>query len=425
MKRLLVARIVAMLTCVIAASAPEARADAVTYWNEIAVRSVTIGRPSPVGFLDLAIVQAAVHDAVQAFEQRFETYRAKIDGATGSPEAAVAAAAHGVLAGLYPGQRPELDQEYMQFLQARGLVGDPGIVTGEQAAAVLLTEYRAAPNPPLPDYRGGLEIGMWRPTPSDLGNPPSPPPFAPHALVYLATTKPFTMTSPSQFRPQPPPSVQTDRYRRDYEEVKAYGARFNSARTPEQTDLGLFWSDNVVTQWSLALRTLAEQRLTRLGDTARLFALAYMATSDALIACWDAKLHYSYWRPITAIHEGDEDGNPKTQGDRSWLPLLNTPNYADYPSGANDVSGAMTSVIERFFGTPEVTFTVTSNAPNVVQRSRTYNTTTEAAAEVVDARIYLGFHFRFADEAARRQGTQVGHWTATRFLRPLPRKAVK
>lgn len=422
MKRLSVARVVAMLVCALAGWASDARADAVTYWNEIAVRAVTIGRPSPVGFLDLALVQAAVHDAVQAFERRYEAYHAAIDGATGSPEAAVAAAAHGVLAGLYPAQRTELDRDYLQFLEARGLAGNPGIVAGEQAAAALLTQYRAAPNPPLPPYRGGTEIGMWRPTPSDLGNPPSPPPYADHALVYLASVVPFTLHAASQFRPQPPPSVQSGRYRRDYDEVKAYGARFSTVRTPGQTDMAYFWSDNVVTQWSRTLREIAEQRLTRLGDSARLFALAYLATADALIACWDAKLHYSYWRPITAIHEGDEDGNPKTAGDPSWQPLLNTPNYADYPSGANNVSGVMTSVIERVFGTDEVAFTVTSNAPNVVQRTRAYARTGDAAREVVDARMYLGFHFRFADEEALRQGTRVAHWTFTRYLRPLPRK---
>jgi hypothetical protein len=127
-------------------------------------------------------------------------------------------------------------------------------------------------------------------------------------------------------------------------------------------------------------------------------------------------------RLITAIHEGDLDGNPKTEGDPSWLPLLNTPNYAEYPSGANNVSAAMTGILERFFGTDEISFSITSNAPNVVQRTRSYTRTTEAAREVVDARMFPGFHFRFADVEAYQQGTRVAHWVYSKAMRPLPLK---
>lgn len=397
-------------------SAP-AFADAVTTWNEITLRAVTAGRPGPGGLLDIAVVQAAVHDAVQAYEGRFRPYRVRITHVAGSPAAAVAAAARGVLVGLYPAQQAALDADYQAFLVANGLVGDPGAAVGEVAAAALLPEHRPVPNPPLPPYVGGTGVGEWRPTPSDIGVPPSPAPFSPMAFVYLATTTPFTLRRPSQFRPEPPPALTSDRYARDYDEVKAYGARFSAVRTPAQTDVAYFWTDNVVAQWNRTLRAIAETHLHSLGDSARLFALANLATADALISCWDAKRYYSFWRPITAIHEGDNDGNPKTEGDAAWLALVNTPNYPDYTSGANSVSGAMTGILSRFFGTDRMTFTMTTNAPLATQKVREYTRFSDVAREVVDARILLGIHFRFADEEARRHGARVAHWTFSKYLK--------
>jgi hypothetical protein len=393
--------------------------DAVTFWNAITVRAVTIGRPGPVGFLDVALVQAAVHDAVQAIEGRFEPYHAAIPNAFGSPAAAVAAATHDVLVGLYPAQQGALDSDYLGYLQANGMIGDPGLTAGQQAATALLTQYRPAPNPPLPPYVGGTRLGEWRPTPSYIGTPPAPPPFSPMATLYLAFTTPFTLHQPSQFRPQPPPPLRSTRYARDYDEVKEYGSRFNSARTPAQTDLAYFWTDNVVAQWNRVLRAIADAHLPEAGDSARLLALANLATADALIACWDGKHHFSFWRPVTAIQEGDDDGNPRTVGDSTWEPLINTPNYPEYPSGATNVAAAMTAMLEHFFGTDNVHFTVASNAPLVVQKTRTFSRFSDAAREVVDARILLGIHFRSADEQARRQGSRVAHWTFRKFLRPI------
>jgi hypothetical protein len=366
-------------------------------------------------------VQAAVHDAVQAFENRFEPYHVSIDGATGAPAAAVAAAAHGVLAGLYPAQKAALDADYAAYLAANGLTGDPGIAVGAQAAAALLTQHRAIPSTPIPPYVGGTAAGEWRPTPSEIGNPPAPPPFSPMAMLYLAFTEPFTLNRPSQFRPAPPPPLTSERYRRDYDEVKIYGGRVNSARTAEQTDLAYFWTDNVVTQWNRALRAIADANLTRLGDSARLLALANLATADALIACWDSKYHFSFWRPITAIREGDADGNANTLGDAAWHPLVNTPNYPDYTSGANNVSGAMTATLQNVFGTDALTFAITSNAPLALQKTRTYTRISDAAQEVVEARMLLGIHFRFADDEARRQGERVANWAFRKYLRAAPR----
>ena len=144
-----------------------------------------------------------------------------------------------------------------------------------------------------------------------------------------------------------------------------------------------------------------------------------MAIADAYITSWDSKTHWNFWRPVTAIHEGDNDGNPRTAGDTAWQPLITTPNYPDYTSGANNNSGAVTTILANVFGTDEVTFLMTSNTSEVIQKTRMYNRFSDAAADVVDARVYLGIHFRFADLVARRQGTHVANWAFSHFLRPI------
>jgi hypothetical protein len=406
-------RIVALIVFLAVSGAASAHADAVS-WNAVTVEAVTAGRPGGPGFLDVALVHAAMHDAVQAIQQRFEPYAAKLRG-SGSLDAAAGAATHGVLVGIYPKQQGIVDAKYKEFLASTGLTGNPGLAVGQQAAAVLLKQHR--PATALPDYKGGSMPGAWRPTPSSIGSPPVPAPFSPMADLYLMETKPYTLERPSQFRPEAPPALPSAVYLRDYNEVKALGARVTATRTPAQTDLAYFWAGNFVTQWNGALRSIVDARRIDVGDSARLFALANLAAADAAIACWDSKRHFSFWRPVTAIRE--DDGNPQTVADAAWEPLINTPNYPDYTSGANNVTAAMTTILERFFGTNNFTFSVTTDVPLAAQKTRTFKRFSDAAAEVVEARILLGIHFRFADEVARTQGTQVANWTHSRFLRPL------
>ena len=201
--------------------------------------------------------------------------------------------------------------------------------------------------------------------------------------------------------------------------MKSLGAFANSARTAEQTDLAYFYTDNFPAQWNRTLRGIANRYLHRTGDSARLLALANLATADAMISSWDSKRFYAFWRPVTAIHEGDADGNPATAGDAAWQPLINTPNYPDYTSGANNVSGAMTRTLQLYFGTDRVAFDIESRAPQAIQKTRRYYRFSDAAEDVVNARILLGIHFRFADLAARAQGRKVADWTFNHFLLPL------
>jgi hypothetical protein len=395
-------------------------ADAVTDWNEITMTAATQGRPGPLGQLDVALVQIAVHDAVQAIDKRFEPYHVDVRGAKGSRSAAVAAAAHDVLVGIYPAQSASIDAAYYNYLADKGLMGDPGLLAGQKVAAGILPLRRVAPDPLPPPFVGGTNPGEWRPTDSFIGTPAGPPaPFSPMYSPWMANLDPFTLTSPARFRAEPPPALTSERYRRDYEEVKALGAFSNSSRTPEQTDVAYFYSENFFTQWNRALRSISNRYIHRTGDRARLFALANMAAADAVIASWDSKKFYALWRPLTAIREGNNDGNPRTVGDAAWQPLVNNPNYPDYTSGANVVTAAILRTLAQFFGTDRVSFDVTSVAPLAVQKTRTYNRFSDAAQDVVDARVYLGIHFRFADTAARTQGERVAEWAFDHFLLPL------
>ena len=255
-------------------------------------------------------------------------------------------------------------------------------------------------------FLGGTGPGEWRPT---------LPAFAPMLTPWLGDVVPFTLRDPEQLRASPPPPhLGSGEYAHDYNEVKALGGMVSAARTPEQTALALFYTDNFFVQWERILRDIADANINNIGDSARLFALAYMAAADAFITAWDSKKFWNFWRPITAIREGENDGNPRTAGDPTWLPLLPTPPYPDYTSGANNLTGAMTRTLEHFFG-DRTTFSVFSTPVN---RTITYHRFSDMADDVVDVRIYQGIHFRSADEVGRRQGTRAADWAVSHFLRP-------
>jgi hypothetical protein len=394
-----------------------AAADAVTDWNDIANNAVAAGRPGPIGIHDLAVVQLAVHDAVQSYERRFEPYYTQVTGAKGSKSAAVAAAAHGVLVAFYPAQAATLDTTYTTWLANNGLTGDLGIAVGEAVAARAATLRRLDPNPLPPPYTGTNAIGQWRSTENFLGAPPPPP--APMHAPFMGSFHPFALTGPARYRAPPPPALDSARYAADYNEVKEKGALTGSTRTAEQTDIAYFWTDNFVVQWNRAVRGIIDARVPNMGNRARLLALVNMSIADALITSWESKLHYNLWRPLNAIREGEFDGNPNTAGDPLWQPLVNTPPYPEYTSGANSVTGAATKSLQLFFGRDNISFKVTSNAPNVVKKERTFASFTAASQQVVVARIYLGFHFRFGDVEGRKAAREVAEYVHDHYLLPL------
>lgn len=436
LSRMLIVHILLALMLLVGVSSPSTRADAATStdtdaatdWNAIAVQVLAPpppapARPVPIVFLDLAIVQAAVHDAVQAIDRRFEPYHVEIQGASGSPEAAAAKAAHDVLVNILPGQAASLDTTYHDYLATHYLAeDDPGVRAGELAAAGILA-LRAndgrLPNPPPPPFIGGTDPGVWRPTPSLQAGPP--PSFAPMAAPWLSQVPPFTLKSGDQFRADAPPPLSSQRYAENYNEVKALGARFNSTRTLEQTQLASFYTGNLFIVYTQTLRDAAAANTDNIGDNARLLALGTLAMADSLITAWDSKSEYVFWRPITAIREGENDRNVHTAGDPTWEPLINTPNYPEYTSGANNAAGALTRMLELYFGADDITFMVISANPQVDpnMRTRTYHRFSDLSWDIVDVRIYQGIHFRFGDEAGRTQGRHVAEWVFRRFLQPI------
>lgn len=406
-------KIIALLAFLLASPAA-VRADAVADWNAVAVQATITGaRPGATGVLDVAMVQAAVYDAVQAIEGKYRPYHVVIPGASGSPVAATAKAARDVLVNRFPAQAASIHGAYLLYLSNHGLTeADPGVAVGATAAAGIIA-LRAGdgsfPVPPPPPFVGGNAVGVWRPT---------PPAFAPMVAPWLGGVTPFTLNSPSQMRAATTPALNSPEYTRDYNEVKAMGALSGSARTAAQTDLALFWNLNYPPVWNRVTRDLAAAHVDNIADSARLFALVDMSMADALITAWDSKSSYVAWRPITAIQEGDNDGNPRTVGDPSWQPLVVTPAYPDYTSGANNLTWAATRSLALYFGTEEMNFSVTTTNPAAIQQTRSFTRFSDAGEEVVNARIWEGIHFRFADEAARKQGRLVAQWAHGHFLRP-------
>jgi len=417
-------RTAAAVACALAAAtwvAP-ASANVVTEWNAIAVSCIPRGGPATA--LDLSLVHAAMHDAVQAIEKRYQPYFSTPSAVgTESKAAAAAAAAYWVLTDnrVCPDTvQPTLDAAFLPYKNG----ADAGLAVGKAAAdALLATEYRAD-NGAV--WGGKIGVGEWRPTPPGNAN---------MAFVYVATTRPFVMDKPEQFRPGPPPPVTSDKYTREYNEVKEKGSVQAHPATPAcpapaDTDMARFWGGNIGAQWNQAYRDVAIDRQLGIGDTARLFALGNLAAADAGIAVWDSKLYYNYWRPITAIREGDTDGNPNTAGDPTWTPFISSPHlssqnpaYPDYVSGANGVTGAYTQILQLYFRNDNVPLAI-NKAPlaatvPICTTPRLYRKISQAMDEVVEARILLGIHFRSADTVARTLGQRVGWNTFTHALQPI------
>jgi hypothetical protein len=279
-----------------------------------------------------------------------------------------------------------------------------GIQYGRQAAeriiALRAEDGRYGPN----TFDMAPAPGVWRPT---------PPANAPFFGKYLSTTTPLMIESPSQFRPGPPPDMTSAEYAQDFEEVKAFGSKEGSARTPLQTETGLFISTIVPGPLQAALRDLAVRREMDISDRARLFAAVNMSVADAIITCWDSKNHFGFWRPITAIQLAEEDGNPATTADPAWDSLLPNPPYPDYTSGLNSVIGSSTRALTRVLGTDRIDLHITSPVTNT---TRHYEFADPIYADAVDGRVWAGLHFRFADVAAMAQGQQVADYALDRYF---------
>jgi len=392
-----------------------ARADVVLDWNGLAARLIVgpggANKVPPLGLVDLAIVHTAIYDAVNAVEGfPFEPYGVQPTVTTpASAEAAAARAGRDVLLALYPLRSGDIETLYDSSLMAipDGPAKANGVDVGEQAAAgILALRANDGRNAGTTIVEPPEAPGVWIRTPPGFLAPQAP---------WAASITPWTLNSSDQFRPEPPPELDSDTWVRDYDEVKALGPGTGSTRTAEQTNIGRFWADPPMLQWNRAWRGISIGAGLSVQDNARLFAMLATASSDSLIACWDAKYHYMFWRPVTAIRAGG--GNPELTDDPSWLGLVTTPNHPEYPAAHGCFSGASVETLSYFFRTDDFTFTITSNFAGVTTPVRTYSSFSQALQEVLDARIYGGMHYRNSTHKGALVGKQVSHFATRHFFR--------
>ncbi|MGZ8617876.1 MAG: vanadium-dependent haloperoxidase [Actinomycetota bacterium] len=382
-------------------------------WNAVAVATIVVdaGKANAEAFMWYAYEQAAVYNAVVGITRRYELYKWGHLGPQGaSPEAAAAVAAHDVLLKYFPGSETRLTDALTASLGAipDGSAKDAGVAYGAQAALRII-ELRAD------DGRFGDVTfdepeapGVWRPT---------PPTFTPFFDPWLAELEPFMRASPSQFRPGPPPGLKTDVYTREFREVKRLGSLTSEDRTPGQTQTALFFSDIGVGPVQAGLRDLVTRLGMDISDSARVFAAVDLSVADAIIASWDAKLHYHWWRPITAIQLANTDGNPNTSRGADWEPLIINPPYPDYPSGLNPVIAATGRALAGLLGLGggEIDLYLTSVAAD---ETRHYTTKAQLIHDAVDSRVWSGIHFRTADRVGAEIGKLVARRAMSRFFQP-------
>ncbi len=376
------------------------------------------GYAPQLGAIYLAMSHGAVYDAVNAIEGGYQPYLAGLSADPGaSVNAAAATAAHHVLVGLVPAlpqaTRDRLDAEYASSVaDAAALESaasiDDGITVGAAAAAAMLAERAGDgrfPSTPF-TFAQGTALGQWRST-----SPPATDPFA-----WVANVRPFMLTSGSQLRSSGPLPLTSAEYAAEYNEVKALGSATGSTRTAAQTQLALFYTPNPVEMYNRAFRGIAGQQGLSPADEARFYAMVNLAGADALISCWNDKAFWAYWRPITAIREGDNDGNPATAGDPTWTSLIPSPPYPDQPSGYNCLTGAMMNTAAEFFGSKKFEFTVAHATPG--GPSRTYSRFTDVVKDTIEARLCLGIHFRTPDVQGAIIGKRTSQWLDRHYFQP-------
>lgn len=392
------------------------RGDAVIVWNETllnAIRADVTGPPQAARAL--AMVHLAMYDAVQAATGSGETYHFAGSARPGtSAPVAASQAAYRVMLGLFPKQAEILAAARSESLAAvpRGPGRRWGIRLGDAVGADMIALRANDGSSAFVAYNSGVEPGDWVPTPPRF--------LAPLAPQWPNVT-PFVIASGSQFRPGPPPDLASVEYAEAYNEVKLLGAAHSTARTPDQTALSKFWSDLPGTtftppgHWNQIAQDAALRERLGLVRTARLFAVLDAALADAGICCWDAKYAYDFWRPVTAIRQGDLDGNPETAADPTWTPLWATPNFQSYTSGHSTFSGAAQAVLESVFGR-EFSFSDAGD-PTLGLPERSFVSLEQAAEEAGMSRVYGGIHFQFDNMVGLHGGRALGRYVVDRFGR--------
>ena len=395
-----------------------AGASTVTQWNETATTALitTGGQPPPVAVIHLAMVHAAVFDAVNAIDGGYTPYLVK-PAATpfDSQDAAAATAAYEVLVSIVPGQQATLLAARDAILNAIpvGPAKTGGINAGHTAAQAMIANRMndgrfGTPGFPVPAV---LEPGDWRPVLPAFGN---------DLAAWVRNVRPFMIESAEQFRTRGPWDLTSPQYAREFDEVKSLGSLTSTTRTQDQTDASRYWgSANPPATWSRIVRGLDTQEGLSTADGARLYAQLYLTTADTFIAVWADKAYWSFWRPITAIREADTDGNAATEKDAGWLPLLPNPPYPEHPSGHLALSGSFVETLQEFFHTDQLAWTDTARVSPTETITRSYTKLSDALKEIIDARIWSGIHFRRADEASADLAKEVAKWRQHHYFKKL------
>jgi hypothetical protein len=390
-------------------------AAAISEWNQIA-QTTLLGdkkKSIPEDFLYMGFVHAAVYNAVVGIEGRYEPYKFRARAPQGaSSQAAAVAAAYKVLTTYSPQeQRAGLDSAYAASLTKipNGEAKTRGVTFGELAADALIAQRADdGRNAPI-SFTEQPAPGVWRPTPPDQ---------IPFAVPWLGSVTTLLVRNSAQFgEPGSPPAMNSAKYTKEFNEVKALGSANSTQRSAEQTATAKFYSGNALVQVNAALRDQVTVRKLDIVDTARMFAAVDMSIADSTISVWHSKSVYPFWRPVTAIQLADTDGNPDTTADPNWQPMVTTPPYPDYVSGYSALIGAFTRALEETLRTERLKLTFTSTA--VEGTTRSYDTGKQARQEVVDARVWLGIHFRTADVKGAEMGEQVAAWALDHHFRPV------
>ncbi|HXB69222.1 MAG TPA: vanadium-dependent haloperoxidase [Candidatus Acidoferrales bacterium] len=395
------------------------RADEITDWNQILFQSALAAQTSPILMTRVgAIFHSAVFDAVNGIERGHTPIHVAAEGPRGaSVRAAAVMAAYSILVKLYPGQQATFDSKLAASLASIGsgptaessMAIARGMAWGKQAADGIW-DWRSGDgfNSPPPPFLGGTVAGQWRPT---------PPALAPGAVPQFATMTPWVLRTPSQFRPFGPPPLDAAQYAADFTETKLMGSVTSAVRSADETAASQFWNaSTAVYDWNQIAVSLIRSRNLSLPETARLLALVNLALGDAGIATWDAKYHFVFWRPVTAIPSAADDGNAATDPDSSWLPLIATPAFPEYPSAHSAVSAAAATVLADYFG-DNTSFSVTSDVL-VSAPPRSFTSFSAALHEIKNARVFGGIHFRTACDDGQALGIQVGYFALEHALQP-------
>jgi hypothetical protein len=400
--------IVFMLVATAVFAGPLARADVVTDWDATACEAVVQAKlNAPSANRVVAIVQTAVYEAANAVTRRYPASGLRLEAPPGaSVEAAIAAASRATLGILVPSQRAMVDSAYDAALAriADGPAKSAGIAVGESAAAAVMAMRAEDDVTSAETYRPLTSPGVYVPT-----------------VIPVVPTwplrKPWLMGSASRFRPGPPPALSSEVWARDYNEIKAVGGKNSTSRTAEQTEIARFWETTQPSIYHEVVSSVATAPGREITQNARLLAAACQAADDALIAIFDAKYSYNFWRPITAIRNGDIDGNAATERDPGWTPFIDTPMHPEYPCAHCIVAAAVGTVLEADMGSGSLP-TLAASSPTANGAVRGWTTVEDFIQEVANARIYDGVHFRTSTEVGTDMGRQVGELAVARYLRP-------